>query len=111
MEQPILSYTEFDEILVKLNEIHELDKKQSTIMGELTETTGGLTNARSFDLIVNLLETIFEDNINNWISYFMYDLEWGALWKPGAITDEDGSDIRLDSTKDLYKLITKKEEE
>ena len=44
---------------------------------------------------------------DNWISYFVFDLDFGKKWKPGMITEKDGTDIVLKSSEDLYEYLKK----
>ena len=40
-----------------------------------------------------------------YISYFISDLEFGRKWKPGTITEADGTDVPLGSVQDLWNLL------
>lgn len=52
------------------------------------------------------LEVEFEDRTRtDWISYFIYELEFGKKWEPGMITDVDGSDIDLSTSEKLYDFL------
>lgn len=53
---------------------------------------------------VELLSYIFDDK-GEWISYFMYELDYGKKYEDGCITDENGNNIRLSNTKELYNLL------
>lgn len=55
-------------------------------------------------LILTALEYAFKDK-DGWISYFVYDLEFGKKWHKKCITDKDGKDIPLKNANDLYNLI------
>lgn len=90
----------------KLKYIAELDHQHANILSELTESFVGLTNCRSFDLIVTLLEHLTNDTSGN-IQYYIYELDWGKKWEKGYITDVDGSDIPLKTIEDLYNYIVK----
>lgn len=53
--------------------------------------------------IIELLEFIFNDK-DNWISYWVYDLDYGSSTTLSA-TREDGSKIPLSTIEDLYNLL------
>jgi len=59
-------------------------------------------------VVVRLLEAIFNDK-GEWISYFLYQLDWGKKYKDGCITDTDGSFIRLSTINELYDFLLKEE--
>lgn len=54
---------------------------------------------------VDLLAEVMDDK-DEWISYFIYELDFGQNWKEGTVTEKDGTDIRLQTPEDLYILLT-----
>lgn len=58
------------------------------------------------DIMIDLLHYIFaEKDRGEWISYFCYDLDFGRKYKPGCVTDPDGSGSKLETAEDLYDLL------
>lgn len=55
--------------------------------------------------IICILERIFDDVENDWIGYYIWELKFGQKWRPGIITDQDGSDRKLETVEDLYDLL------
>lgn len=53
---------------------------------------------------VNLLELVTADE-EEWISYFVFELDCGKSWKPGAVTNQDGTDIPLGTIDDLWRQL------
>ena len=66
------------------------------------------SDLRMEDYVLQLLEDIFED-VDGWIGYWLYDLEFGAKWAPGSIINEKGESIKLQTKEDLYKLLISKQ--
>lgn len=60
-------------------------------------------------LPIDILRDIFEDD-EDWIGYWLYELEFGVKWRPGTVTIDD-VDIPLGSVKDLYDFLVKNMEE
>lgn len=58
------------------------------------------------DLVVNILQSAMEDK-NDWIGYWLYDLEYGNKYKPGMIKDKNKKNIKLKTVNDLYNLLIK----
>ena len=52
---------------------------------------------------VKLLMEILNDE-DNWIPYFLYDLDFGIKCELGTITDNNGS-MKLETIVDLYDLL------
>lgn len=54
--------------------------------------------------VVDLLEDIFEDTAH-WISYWVYELDFGREYYDGCVTDEVEGDIKLHTIQDLYIFL------
>lgn len=59
------------------------------------------------DTIVSLLEIIFKDKEAQWISYWVWELNYGETYNEGDVTEEDGTNIPLRSAEDLYDFLIK----
>lgn len=59
------------------------------------------------DMVVSLLETMFDDTEEHWISYWMFEQDFGRSWEQGIATEADGSDIDLSSSEKLYAYLLK----
>jgi len=56
---------------------------------------------------LKLLHYIFgEKDIDEWISYFCFELNFGKKYKDGTVLDANGKDIPLSTIDDLYNLLT-----
>lgn len=55
-------------------------------------------------LVIYLLEQIFHDAENQWISYFMFVLDFGTKYQDGCVT-EDHRIVPLRTPEDLYDLL------
>ena len=67
-------------------------------------------NLESQYFLLDLMTDIFEDK-EDWIGYYVFELNWGKEYEPGKVKDEDGNDIPLATLEDLYNILTKKKEE
>ena len=56
------------------------------------------------DIIIQLLMKIFNDE-DNWISYWVCELDCGRDWTPGMVTDNQGNDICLSDSWHLWNLL------
>lgn len=57
------------------------------------------------DLIIEILQDAFDDKINDWIGYFIFELKYGEKYEDGMITDENDNNISLKNLDDLYDLL------
>ena len=55
-------------------------------------------------VIIETLQDIFNDKENDWINYWMFELDCGKLYKRGMVT-EKGKNIKLKTLDDLYKVL------
>lgn len=55
--------------------------------------------------ITKYLKAQFNDS-DDWISYWMWELDFGKKWRPGAVTF-NGIDVPLGTVDDLWNLLTK----
>lgn len=55
-------------------------------------------------LVIYLLEHIFHDDENQWISYFLFDLDLGTKYQDGFVTMNDRM-VPLRTPEDLYDLL------
>lgn len=59
---------------------------------------------RVCDDLVDLLETAMSDTRNHWISFFIYNMDFGS--RAGAVTVMDnGKEISLSNTHELWDLL------
>lgn len=60
--------------------------------------------------VIDLLEFIFNDE-NQWISYWIFELDFGKDYEDGWVTQKDETVIPLKTVEDLYDLLVKNMEE
>lgn len=56
------------------------------------------------DLVVSLLQTMLNDD-GEWISYWMYECDFGRAWDENQVCDADGKSIVLTTPEDLYDFL------
>ncbi|MDY0316871.1 MAG: hypothetical protein RBQ63_03800 [Acholeplasmatales bacterium] len=95
-----------------INKIKELQETEDAINSagkNLVEFH--ISFAEHEQLIIDILEDAFDDQEFNWISYWIYELEFGIKWHIGCITDKDGISILLRDAGELYDLLVENMEE
>jgi hypothetical protein len=60
--------------------------------------------------IVKFLELELGD-ISEWISYWIFDLDFGQKYRPGFLINQDGAEIPLITIEDLWNLVNRYENE
>lgn len=64
-----------------------------------------ITFPNMLDSCVNLLSFIMNDEEEEWISYWVFELDCGKKYEPGMVRDADGTEIPLATIEDLYNLL------
>lgn len=62
------------------------------------------------ETVIDLLEFIFNDK-NQWIRYWVLELDFGKYYEYGDIKYDDGEVIQLKTVEDLYDLLVRNMEE
>ena len=55
------------------------------------------------DSLIDMLEDYFDDD-SEWITYWMFELDFGSKWKEGYI-ELDGKEVKLQTIEDLYNIL------
>lgn len=102
-EYPVPCFEEFEKLILTMQ---ENDRKHDQLNTALSEVC--IDSILYFPTlkqeILDYLNYAFGDE-NDWIGYYVCELDYGKEWKPGFVTDQDGSDIKLQTIKELYTLL------
>jgi len=90
--------TNYKELDIDINNVN-------IAMRKLDPDFGGFCISRVATAILEVLQAALDDK-GDWISYYIYDLEWGTKYKKGCIKEKDGKNIPLKTLGDLYNLLT-----
>jgi len=100
----MLSKPKFIKFIKELQSI-ELDiEGVHKALQKLDPDFGGFYLSRVNTLIVKLLQESVNDQ-EEWISYWIYELDYGKKWRKGTVTDKNKKDIKLQTAEDLYNYI------
>lgn len=91
-----------------MNKLQELSEEQEMFNDALrvidNEFGGGYIHNKTIFLVEELLAKLMNDKYD-YISYYMWELDFGKEYKDGDIVDEDGTFIRLSNAEELYDYI------
>ena len=107
--KPIITYEEFKTHIEDLKSIDEfqtqLDRLTRAYTNSTKESADYIHLPTLFDSNINLLETLMGDKAE-WISFWIYELDFGRKYKEGSVKYVNGENIVLKTTKDLWNLLT-----
>jgi hypothetical protein len=67
-------------------------------------------DSRLYSQIIKMLRIQMDDDTDDsWIDYYVDELDFGRLWRPGKVVIA-GNDIKLGTANDLWNLLTIKGE-
>ena len=85
----------------------EFDRAANEKMSEIFIDFDGWYNT---DIAITPIEDALMkefDDENEWISYFMYDLDYGEDYTKDSVTEKDGTPIDLSTVEKLYDFLAK----
>lgn len=93
-------------------------EEQYDLIGEINDALSKhgdcgaiLSGGQCADAIIDLLHEIFKEaDEEEWISYFVFDLNFGKNFHKGTVLCKDGSEIDLFTAEDLYDFLISEQE-
>ena len=99
----MISKQNFIKYIDKLKELRSAEDALNSA-GKLLDFS--ISFAEYEQLIVDVLEDAFDDQGFNWISYFIYELNFGSEWCQGCI-EMNGEDVFLSNASELYDVLVR----
>ena len=94
----------------KMEELYEEQELFSNVLKKIDNDFGGcLIHNKTITLLEDLLKKLVNDKYD-YISYYLWELDFGKEYKDGVITEADGSIIKLSNPEELYDLIISEQE-
>lgn len=87
-----------------LKELYDKDAYQTSFFQNEFECCPTTCFDHLLDDYIDLLEETMNVK-DNWISYYIFELDFGDGYVDGMIKDKDGSNIKLSTPEELYDLI------
>lgn len=103
-QEVVVTYKDFCIYLRRIKAIFDFESELAKLSKPTDKDEFTLFYPTMIDDVVDLLEMIMNDLENHWISYFIYDLNFGEKYKKGDVT-VDGDEYPLRNVKDLWELL------
>ena len=87
----------------------EIDRKNNSILQEMFPDDSiycGYNNSELFNALNLILKEQMKDE-DDWIGYFMFELDFGEKYRNGMVKEADGSIIDLSNAERLYEFLIK----
>lgn len=103
--ETIISKEDFIETIETLKKVDDYSDELNIVFKKYG-ADGYLFQPDCHDAVVKLLHIIFGDmDKDEWISYFIHELEYGKKWKSGVVCDVNGADISISNSSELYDFL------
>ena len=100
----MLTRKQFKEVLDELKQLCAIEDEIDRALKLLSPDFSGFGLEKPISLILKTLEYAMDDE--EWISYWIYDMEWGKKARLGTVTEKDGTNIPIKTINDLYDVLT-----
>lgn len=97
-----LTKEQFVHYISEIKKYRDIEDKINDIASEVDFFSFSFGNYEN--IIVNLLIDIFKDKENDWIGYFICELEFGNKYKDGSITFNNKI-VRMSNAEELYDVL------
>ena len=97
----MLTYEQFEKHIKVIEDCNEKDR----LLGDIVGCEGIITyTMNATTSIVSLLEKIMQDEKNEWISYWLWELNFGRENHRLKVT-MDGKEVPMTTIEDLYNVL------
>ena len=100
----ILPKETFKKLMTQLVQIKKYEDNLQDAFKKFDPEFGNISFIRYEQICVDCLKVAMND-INDWIGYWIYELDCGKTAKKHTVTDKDGKDLPIKTLDDLYKII------
>jgi hypothetical protein len=106
----MISKNTFVQVMTRLEDLDKKMDKVDNALRDLSPDFGGLYVPEIIDIVVDLLEDVFNDKKDSWLSYPVFDLNWLHDHILGDI-EENGEPVDLSSWDKVYDFLIKNMED
>jgi len=100
----IISKEAFISALSELKYLDNVEKELNGVLKKLDPEFNFITFSAFHQLIIDVLTAAFQDKENGWISYWVYELDFGKKARKTSVTMK-GKSVPIKTASDLYKIL------
>lgn len=103
MNKKPMGLNEFEKYMNSIKRVYDYENKLNDFLKQNVED-GYLYQPNCIETAIDLLSLHFGDT-DDWIGYYVFDLDFGKSYEPGWVRSKVGEDIPLFTVEDLYNLL------
>jgi hypothetical protein len=105
----MLTRDQFKEVMLELIELGKIEREVDAAMKKLSPDFMGFSFEKPMNIILKTLKYAMKDNTDSdWISYWIYELDYGKKAKARTVTGKNGRNIPIKTIDDLYNILVRK---
>lgn len=107
-EKMNITYEEFEKHMLAIQRIITLQNSIDSMLNDHNRKCGDMAQVYFPTLqsnVVELLEKATGDEKNEWICYWLYELDCGKKYRYGSVMSEKNEPIKLETIHDLWNLL------
>lgn len=101
----MLDFKTFAKYIEKLKLNNDFDTDISNVAAKYNLYWLGIDKPDCSQELLELLRMIMEDEEDDWIGSFCYELDFGREYSDGCVISGTGKNIPLGTVEDLYNLL------
>jgi hypothetical protein len=100
-----MEFEEFEIYMNKLKDYLEKEDKLDTALKELSPDFGGFHLDEIITGYTDLLAKLVGDKGSEWISYYIWETNWGTAFNEPSVFDKNNNPIPFKTIEDVYNII------
>ncbi len=100
----MISKEYFCEIIWQLKNLDDKINEVDSALRSLDRSFNGFQIPQAFNISISLLKNIFRDE-EDWLEYFIYELDWLKKITPNCIINPDGTSPNIKNWGDVYDFL------
>lgn len=101
----VLSKKDFIKVMEEIKRQYDFYDALNDVFDKY-DTDNSVYNYKSMDICISLLSAIFHDD-NDWIGYWIFELNMGKSFELGDVLDEEGNAIDISTIEKFYDFLIK----
>lgn len=110
-EKFLITFEEFENHIKSIERLINFENGLRCLIHSYKKNNEEIIELSFPTLITNTIQllAILTQDVNDWIGYWVFDLECGTKYKDGCVKDVNNNDIPLKTIKDLWDILNMEE--
>lgn len=104
----LITFEEFENHIQNIVQLIDFENNLQSLIHSYRKNDEEMIEISFPTLMTNIIEllAILTQDTNDWISYWIFELECGNKYKDGCVKDKNNNDIPLKTIKDLWDILS-----